>query len=321
MIFAGEKPDRFAASMWRHFFHVENNAEGTAAAMLAFQKEFEFDFMKINPRADYHTQDFGLKLDYSKNEFTKHGKSCFPIKTADDWLKIKPLSPFAPNLEEHLRVVSMIRKKSDRELPILMTIFTPLAIAGRLVENRQTLADHIRSHPDNVHQAVRAITNTFVKYTEELRNAGADGIFFATTQWAASGLISFEEYKQYGIPYDLEVIRASGDDAINLLHICESNCYLHELSQIEYNCQMVNWDTSDPTNPPLDKADDLPGDRTLVGGIDDRGWLLHSQPDEIGYKMDELKERFDPSKVIFGPGCAIPPEVPYANLHAMRAKL
>lgn len=30
IIVAGKHPDRFAASFWRHFFHLENNASGTA---------------------------------------------------------------------------------------------------------------------------------------------------------------------------------------------------------------------------------------------------------------------------------------------------
>jgi len=60
MILAGEKPDRFAASFWRHFFHMEHHAEGTAEAMVSFQKRFDWDFIKINPRADYHVEDRGL---------------------------------------------------------------------------------------------------------------------------------------------------------------------------------------------------------------------------------------------------------------------
>jgi len=84
--------------------------------------------MKINTRADYHVEDWGLTLDWSHDEFKKHTKSNFPVRTADDWLKIKALSPTAPALAEHLKVVSLIRKQSDKELPILMTVFTPSSL-------------------------------------------------------------------------------------------------------------------------------------------------------------------------------------------------
>jgi uroporphyrinogen decarboxylase len=321
MIIAGEEPDRYAASFWRHFFHMEHHAEGTAEAMLAFQKEFDWDFMKINPRADYHVEDWGLKQEWSHDEFKKHRKSNFPVKVADDWANLKPLSPTAGVLAEHLKVVSMIRKKSDRELPILMTVFTPLAIAGRMVEDDATLVEHIRKHPEKVHKGLRTITDTFKKFTSELRNAGADGLFYATTQWASADTITWDEYQEFGVPYDLEVIEAAEPDALNLLHVCSSSNYLKEIAALDYHAQLYNWDSDDPTNLPLDKADDLLKDKVMVGGVDRHGWLLHAQPDEIGYKIDMIKEAHSKTRLIIGPGCSIPPEVPFANLHAVREKL
>lgn len=321
MILAGEKPDRHAASFWRHFFHREHHAEGTAEAMLSFQKEFDWDFMKINPRADYHVEDWGLKQEWSHDEFKKHGKSNFPVSRPEDWSKITPLPSSAPVLAEHLRVVSTIRRKSGRELPILMTVFTPLAIAGRMVESRETLVEHIRKAPELVESGLRAITDTFKQFVAELRNAGADGLFFATTQWAGSDMIKWEEYQRFGVPFDLEVIRAAEGDALNLLHVCSSNNYLKELSQLDYNASLYNWEANDPTNLPLDKADSVLKGKIMVGGVDHSGWLWHSEPGEIRYKVDELKERFGPTRLIIGPGCSIPPEIPFENLHAVRETL
>jgi len=321
MILAGEKPDRHAASFWRHFFHMEHHAEGTAEAMLYFQREFDWDFMKINPRADYHVEDWGLRQEWSHDEFKKHGKSNFPVSKPEDWSKIKPLPISAPVLAEHLKVVSTIRRKSGRELPILMTVFTPLAIAGRMVERHETLVDHIRKAPELVETGLRAITDTFRRFVSELRNAGADGLFFATTQWAGSDMITWEEYQRFGVPFDLEVIRAAEADALNLLHVCSSNNYLKELAQLDYHAAMYNWEANDPTNLPLDKADSILKDKVMVGGVDHNGWLWHSEPTEIRYKIDELKERFEPTRLIIGPGCSIPPEIPFANLHAVRERL
>jgi uroporphyrinogen decarboxylase len=321
MIIAGERPDRFAASFWRHFFHREHFAEGTAEAMLAFQKEFDWDFMKINPRADYHIEDWGLKQEWSHDEFRKHRKSHFPITKPEDWLKIRPLPLSSPALAEHLQVVAMIRRRSDRELPILMTVFTPLAVAGRMVEDHATLVEHIRKYPDLVASGLSAITDTFSRFAAEVRNAGADGLFFATTQWASADTITWEEYQRFGVPYDLTVIGAAEADAFNLLHVCHSNCYLKELSELDYHARLINWEVCDPTNLPLDKAEAVLKDKILVGGVDHNGWLLKGEPREIVYKIDEFKERFDPTRLIIAPGCSIPPEVPFENLHAVRERL
>ena len=321
MIIAGERPDRHAISFWRHFFHMEHHAEGTAEAMLAFQKRFDWDFMKINPRADYHVEDWGLKQEWSKDEFRKHRKYDFPIINPEDWSKIKPQPMTSPVLAEHLKVVSMIKKKSDPELPILMTVFTPLAIAGRLVEDRATLLKHLHDCPELVEPALRAITDTFKAYASELRNAGADGLFYATTQWASSDTLTWDEYRRFGVPYDLEVIRATESDAVNLFHVCSSNNYLKELSEINYHCALYNWDSDDPTNLPLDKADGLLKGKVMVGGVDRNGWLLEGDPEEVGHKIEEIKERFAPERLIIGPGCSVPPEVPMDNFRAVRDKL
>lgn len=321
MIFAGQRPDRFAASFWRHFFHKEHYAEGTAEAMLDFQKRFDWDFMKINPRADYHVEGWGLKQEWSHDEFKKHAKSNFPVGSLEDWSDIEPLKLSTPVLDEHLKVVSLIRKNSSKELPILMTVFTPLAVAGRLVDDDNLLAEHIHKHPERVLPAIEAITQTFETFVTELRNAGADGLFFATTQWASSNLISWEEYEKFGVPFDLRVINSAGSDAINLLHVCSSNNYLKQLVKLDYPCRMYNWDSDDPTNLPLDKGPQLITDRAVVGGADRAGWLLHGTADEMRHKMDQLKANFDPARLIVGPGCSIPPEVPLENLAAIREKL
>jgi len=322
IILAGEKPDRFAASFWRRFFHKENCAKGTAEAMLDFQKQLDWDFMKINPRADYHIEDWGLKQNFSTSEFTKHTKSDFPVADADDWDRIEPLDPLkAPVLAEHLQTVSLIKKGSDSQLPLLMTVFTPLAVAGRMVDDDQLLADHLAKYPEKVHRALRAITDTFKAFVIELRNAGADGLFYATTQWAASNLITWDQYQEFGVPYDLEVVEAIGDDTINLFHVCSSCNFLKELAGIDYNAAMYNWDSDDPTNLPLDKGIELLADKTVVGGVDRDGWLLNSNSQEIAYKIDRIKNDNDPSRLIIGPGCSIPPEVPLENLQAIRDRL
>ncbi|MEE8576431.1 MAG: uroporphyrinogen decarboxylase family protein [candidate division Zixibacteria bacterium] len=321
LIFSGEKPDRFAASFWRHFFHKEHYAEGTAEAMLDFQKRFDWDFMKINPRADYHIEDWGFKQQYSHEEFKKHIKTDFPVESLDDWRNIEPLPLSSPALDEHLKAVSLIRKSLPRDFPILMTVFTPLAVAGRMVKDNDMLAGHIHKHPDKVLPAIEAITQTFEQFVVELRNAGADGIFYATTQWASSNLITWDEYLKFGVPFDLRVISQAGDDALNVFHVCSSNNYLKQLLELDYPCHMYNWDSNDPTNHPIDKGFELISDKPILGGVDHEGWLLHSSADEIRYKIDEIKDSFDPARLIIGPGCAIPPEVPMENLAAIRERL
>jgi uroporphyrinogen decarboxylase len=321
MVLAGEQPERFLASFWRHFFHREHDAARTADAMVAFQQEFDWDFMKINPRADYHVQDWGVRLEYSTNELEKHAKSQFPVTSVEDWGKITVLPTTAPALAEHLDTVSRIRRAVGPDLPILMTVFTPLSVAGRLVADQQTLIDHLTTAPERVAGALAAITETYAAFAAELRNAGADGLFYATTQWASQSHTTWPQYELFGLPYDLKVIHAAGEDALNLLHVCDCENYLKQLAGHDYRAAMFNWDSQHPTNPSLEEGLSILKSAVVVGGVDQQGWLRHGTAEEVGYKIDELKERFDPSRLIIGPGCSMPPEVPKENLHAIRERL
>ncbi len=84
---------------------------------------------------------------------------------------------------------------------------------------------------------------------------------------------------------------------------------------------MLNWDSEDPTNLPLDKSYSFIGNKIIIGGVDHTGWLRYGTPEEIKYKIRELKDKYEPSRLIIGPGCAIPPEVPMENLQALKESL
>jgi len=93
------------------------------------------------------------------------------------------------------------------------------------------------------------------------------------------------------------------------------------LAAESYPAKLLNWNSDDPTNLPLDRANAELPDKVLVGGIDYSGWLLHSTPSEIGYKIDQLKAEFTPDRLILAPGCAIEPKTPKENLRVIRDRL
>lgn len=316
---AGEKPDRFAGSAWRHFYHRESTAADLAEAMLAFQKRFDWDFMKINPRASYHVEDWGNRLEWSTDECTKHRKIEFAVRQIDDWDKIEPLPLSAPILADHLKAIRLIRRDSDPDLPLLMTIFCPLGIARYLVGSTEKLKWHLAESPDKVIRALDNITLTFEKFALKCLDAGADGIFYATLEWASSENMTLLEYEKYGRPYDLRILKAVNESRFNMLHVCHSNNFLRSLA--DYPVSFINWDDSHPTNPPLDQAFGFLGDKVIAAGLDDKGWLWHSHPAEIEHEIARLKEKTTGRRFVFAPTCAIAPELPFENLEAVRRNL
>src|SRR3972149_181483 len=81
----GEEVDRLPVSMWRHFFTRETSASLLAEAMLGFQDRFDWDFMKVNPRASYHVEPWGAKIQFSTSEYVKTQIIDYPVKKLEDW--------------------------------------------------------------------------------------------------------------------------------------------------------------------------------------------------------------------------------------------
>ena len=59
----GEPVDRVPISFWGHSYLKEWSAEGLAEAMLENYRTYDWDYMKVNPRASYHVEDWGAKLE------------------------------------------------------------------------------------------------------------------------------------------------------------------------------------------------------------------------------------------------------------------
>ncbi|UCC79662.1 MAG: uroporphyrinogen decarboxylase, partial [Candidatus Zixiibacteriota bacterium] len=99
---SGKEIDRPAVSAWRHFYDRENTKDELVASMLEFQKKFDWDFMKINSRASYHVEDWGVRFRYSTDPLEKPVAESFPVAKKGDWRKIGPLDWRAGSLGEIL---------------------------------------------------------------------------------------------------------------------------------------------------------------------------------------------------------------------------
>ncbi len=313
-----ERIDRVPISFWRHFYHKEKTAEELAESMLDFQKTFDWDLMKVNPRAAYHVQDWRAVLKFSDDEFVKTKIVDYPVKKTSDWEKLKILNSDQGALGEQLRALSLIKKGLNDRVHFMETVFTPLSIAGDLVEDEIMLIRDLRENPKIIHQALEIITSSFEKFVVEVLNTGASGIFLATTQWASADYITREEYLEFGKPYDLRILKAAQEAQLNILHVCEPNNFLELF--VDYPVGIVNWDSSDPTNLTLEKGAELL-QKVVMGGIDHKVELLQNNPDKILQKACRLKEGMKNQRWILGPGCTFEPSVPEENLKALREEV
>ncbi len=311
----GAPVDRPPMSMWRHFYSRETSAEGLAEAMLAFQRRFDWDFMKVNPRASYHVEDWGVRLSFSGSDTREHALVDWPVKRPEDWQKVQPLDIQKGVLGEQLKALRLIADGLKGQVPFLMTVFTPLSIAGRLAGSEDAMVRHLQEHPRLVHQALEVITDTFARFARECLNIGASGLFYATTRWGTYDRLTQEQYNEFGRPYDLRLLQGLPPAEFHVLHVCGSNNML--LALRDYPVAAFNWDTQDETNVWLQEGQKLTG-KCVVGGVSHRTLLLTGTPEEVAGEALWTKNTMGSTRWMLGPGCTFSHQAPEGNLDALR---
>jgi uroporphyrinogen decarboxylase len=305
---SGEKVDRPAMSFWRHFYDREGGAEFLASAMLEFQRTYDWDFVKVNPRASYHVEDWGVRTKRpGEGPLDKPRVVQSAVREPADWDQIRPKDPTKGVLGEMLEAQERIAAGLKGETDWVMTVFNPLSIAADLVNDDAILLDHLHRHGERVHAALRAITETFAAFVHECLLRGASGIFFATTDWGNATRLDRELMLEFGRPYDLRVLERAPRAPLNVIHVCGPRTFLRDF--LDYPVSVISWAAHEPTNPSIADLKPLT-DKTLLTGIDHEGTFVHGTPGVIQAEARAAIDASGGSRFILGPGCAVPAAAP-----------
>jgi len=312
----GERADRPPMSFWRHFYDREGTAKDLALAMLEFQRKYDWDFMKVNPRASYHVEDWGTKTERpGRGPLDKPKVVHSPVREPADWDRIRPLDPTKGVLGEMLDAEERIAAEIQGETDWVMTVFNPISIAADLVHDDARFVEHLRGHGERVHGALRSITETFVRFVRETMQRGASGIFFATTDYGNASRIDKALLEEFGRPYDLRVLEEGKRGLLNVIHVCGPDAFVRE--HLDYPVQILSWANHDPGNPSIA---DLKGatTKTLLTGIDHEGVMVTGTPDAVQAQARAAIEESSGTRFILGPGCAVPSAAPERHFTAAR---
>ncbi|MBM3947990.1 MAG: hypothetical protein FJ312_01870 [SAR202 cluster bacterium] len=313
----GLEVDRPPISMWRHFYTQESDPQSLAEAMLGFQRKYGWDWMKVNPRASYHVEDWGVRLRYDGDK--PPTVTATPVKRPADWLRIEPLPPDRGVLGEQLRALELIAKGLKGQVPFLMTVFTPFSIASRLAASEEVFLRHVREHPEKVRHALDVVTETFIAYSKAAMERGADGLFYATTVWATTEVMSREEYERYARPHDLKLLAGLPRGGTHMLHVCKDHNLLPALKG--YPVSIFNWDARGLGNPSLAEGKALVGRKAVAGGLPHKQDLVAARPGALASEVNGMLVAMGTKGWMLGSGCTFPPEAPARNLTAIRKAL
>ncbi len=311
----GEPVDRPPISFWGHVYHRESSAADLVAHTLERWRAYRWDWVKLNPRRQYHAEPWGVRWRYSGVPDEKPVLAEWPVHAAADWSRVMPLPPDAGALGEHLEAVREARRALPPEVPLLATVFTPLAVLREMVRTPADLRAHLDADPDRVRAALEVVTGVFERYVPMLLAAGADGIFFATVDWATRDQLDEAQYRAWSRPWDLRVLAAARGAAFNVLHVCKRRNLLAALA--DYPVAAFSWAATEPDNPSLAEGLRLqPG--AVMGGIAHDGALAAPV---AAPALAQLQQAFDQTRGrrwLAAPGCSIPPTTPPDTLRALR---
>jgi uroporphyrinogen decarboxylase len=309
---AGKPVDRPPVGFWRHWPGDDQREDTLAAVTLDFQRIYDLDFIKFPVSSAYTVSDYGVTHEYRGSIGGDRVYLERVVKTIEDWDRIEPLDVRYGVYGWHLKSLARVAFEKDPDTPLIVTMFNPLALAFYLAGQETCLA-HLRTYPEKVEPALKALAQTGADFAKAAIEAGADGIFLSA-RFASYEIFSDSEYDRFGRPGDLAVLEAASGGWFNVLHVHGPYPLLVHLS--DYPAHAFNWHDR-TAYPSLSAASGL-FEGALMGGIDQYDVLEKGSPGEVAAQVHDSIRQMNGHRLIVTPGCTYPLNVPHANLMAMR---
>jgi uroporphyrinogen decarboxylase len=305
---SGAAADRIPAALWRHFPVDDQTPEGLAAATTAFQKAYDFDLIKVTPTSSFCIKDWGVEDRWTGNPEGTRDYIRRVIHQPEDWARLEPLNPHAGRLGEQLTCLRLLAKEYSPHTPFIQTIFSPMSQAKNLV-GADALLVHMRRDPQALHEGLKTITETTIRFLEEAIKTGIDGVFYAI-QHGQYGLLSPGEFDEFCRAYDLQVMEAAKDLWLNMLHLHGEAVMFDQI--LDYPAAIINWHDRQ-VEPNLAQA--LTRFNGVVcGGLRQWETMVLGSPEQVRAEAEDAIRATGGKRFILGTGCVLPTTAPYGNI-------
>ncbi len=316
-LLAGEKLDQTAINLWKHFPpYDEHPATDLVKKIIQFQDRFEWDFVKITFHGFNSIQDWGAQINWPVNDAqwpdtcSKVGTlKMMPVKKAPDWSKFEVMDPTQGTLGENVECTRIIADHYKGQAPVVVTVFNPLTTMMKAGGDNVLI--HARSHEAEFTKALEIATESTVKYVKEIAKTGAAGIFLAS-QLGTYDKMTLDEYKKWGEPTDRAVLEAAGDMWFNIMHM-HGEAPMFELMS-KYPVQAINWHDRLVEDFNLAKGRELCPDKILIGGVEEYTTLFNGSDEAVKAELADAIGQVEDGRLILGPGCCVPLNVPEDRL-------
>ena len=160
-----------------------------------------------------------------------------------------------------------------------------------------------------------AIATSLANYARAAIERGAAGIFLSLGA-ATDEVMTEEEYKTWGRPFDLKILDAVRDAPFNVLHIHGRQIHFDAL--IDYPVSAINW--SHLLTPPSLAEGRQRSGKAVLGGIDETT-AAHLAPSEIAKQITNSIHEVGARGLLITPGCSVSTDTPVRTLQAVKTTI
>lgn len=318
----GRPVDRPGVAAWKHIYLEDRHPVDFVKRTIELQEANDWDFIKVSYNGYLMPEAFGADIRWSPDSNTFPTMLKHNANHPADWTRLKPASVTSGPLKREIDATARMVEHFKGEVPVLPTVFSPLTAAQEMScgwLNPWPLMSTIKHSPKELHQGLEVITETTLRFVEELCKVGVDGVFFAT-QLACYTRTTLDEYNEFGRRYDLAVLNPIQSKTwFNMVHIHG----IHELffeELLDYPFQAYNWEDT-ISNISLEKARSLT-DKVLVCGVEQDHDFDEPDRDKLKEKLRaRVKAAVDaagPERLVLAPGCVVPTNVPEYRLTVLK---
>jgi uroporphyrinogen decarboxylase len=299
-VLTGERPDRIPVALWRHFPVDDQDPAELAASSIAFQQEYDLDLLKVTPASSFCLKDWGAQDAWEGNTEGTRVYTKEVIGKPRDWERLKILDPLKGHLGKHLSCLKDIVGRLKGSVPVVQTIFNPLAQAKNLC-GPDRLKEHMVRFPDALRTGLDIIARSTVLYVEACLDLGIDGIFLAV-QHANAVLPSEEDYRRWGVKDDLTILQTAHGAWLNILHLHGSKIFFPLAA--EYPVQVVNW--HDRESGPSLESGQKQSRKTVCGGLRQWETMVLGNEKTVEAEATDAIRQMKGRHLILGTGCVTP---------------
>ena len=310
---AGDVADRPPVALWRHFPVDDQSPQIFAEAVVAFQREYDFDFIKVTPASSYGVRDWGVADAWRGSTEGTRTYLSRRIVRPEDWAGLEPLDPRAGELGRYLSCLKDVVGTAGESAPVLATVFSPLSQAKNLA-GQELMLKHLSEDPEVILAGLDRITDSTVRYIDAIGQTGVEGIFYAI-QHASSDFFDPAGYAKFGLAFDRRILEAAGGLWLNVVHL-HGNHILFEIAG-DLPAPVINWHDRE-TAPDLLEGRERSG-KAVCGGLSRESTLVLGDPASVRAEAEQAVRQTDGGRgLILGTGCVVPIHAPRANLLAVR---